>query len=335
MRAMVLHGHGGMDQLVYEDSFPEPRPGPGDVVVRVRACSLNYHDVFTRKGMPGIKIDMPRICGLDVAGEIAELGPEVEGWAVGDRVLVDPRNRVEGGLMGETIDGGLAELCRARAHQLVRIPEGVSYEMAASLPVAHGTAHRMMVTIGKIAAGEKCLVLGASGGVGTGAVMLAKMAGAEVIACSSSEQKMKRLTELGADHVINYVETDFMKEIWRMYEKPTRHNYEGGVDMVVNFTGGDTWVPSMRCLRRGGRMLTCGATAGFDPPTDIRYIWTFELQIIGANSWMREDLELLMGYIQQGKMEIPIDRVFPLAETREALRLLEEREVIGKVVVVP
>ncbi|MCZ6474476.1 MAG: zinc-binding dehydrogenase [SAR324 cluster bacterium] len=335
MRAMVLHGHGGMENLVYEEAFPEPRPGPGDVVVRVKACSLNYHDVFTRRGMPGIKIDMPRICGLDLAGEIAELGPQVEGWAVGERVLVDPRNRVEGGLMGETIDGGLAEFCLARAHQLVPIPDKVSYEVAASLPVAHGTAHRMMVTIGKVTAGEKCLVLGASGGVGTGAVLLAKMAGAEVIACSSSAEKMERLKEMGAHHVINYVEKDFVKEIWKLFEKPTRRNFDGGVDMVVNFTGGDTWVPSMKCLRRGGRMLTCGATAGHDPATDLRYIWTYELQILGANGWEREDLTLLMDYIQEGKMEIPIDRVFPLSEAREALRLLEDREVIGKVVVVP
>ena len=112
MRAMILDGHGGMDKLVYRESFPDPRPGPGEVVVQVRACSLNYHDVFTRRGMPGIKIDMPRICGLDIAGDIAELGDDVEGWSVGNRVLVDPRNRVQGGLMGETIDGGLAELSR-------------------------------------------------------------------------------------------------------------------------------------------------------------------------------------------------------------------------------
>ena len=335
MKAMILEGHGGMDKLVYQESFPDPRPAAGEVLVQVRACSLNYHDVFTRKGMPGIKIDMPRICGLDIAGDIAELGPEVEGWTVGDRVLVDPRNRVEGGLMGETIDGGLAELCLAKAHQLIAIPEGVSHEEAASLPVAYGTAHRMMMNIGKIQAGEKCLILGASGGVGTGAVLLAKMAGAEVLACSSSESKMKRLREMGADHVINYSETEFEKEVWNLFGKPTRRNYEGGVDMVVNFTGGDTWVPSMRALRRGGRMLTCGATAGYDPQTDIRYIWTFELQLIGSNSWEVEDLTTLMDYIREGKMSIPIDKVLPLAEAREGLRLLEEREVIGKVVIKP
>ena len=142
MRAMVLYEHGGLDKFVYETNFPDPKPGPGDVIIRVRACTLNYHDVFTRKGMPGIRLNFPIIVGIDLAGDIAEIGPGVEGWKVGDRVLLDPINRVEGGLMGETVHGGLAELCRARAHQLVKIPDGVSFSDAAALPVAYGTALR-------------------------------------------------------------------------------------------------------------------------------------------------------------------------------------------------
>jgi len=335
MRAAVIHEHGGPDHLVYEANFPDPECGPGDVVVRVKASSLNYHDIFTRRGMPGIKLNMPVIPGLDVAGEIAEIGADVSGWSVGDRVLIDPRNRVEGGLMGETTHGGLAEYCRAPAHQLVHMPDGVTFEEAASLPVAYGTAHRMMVTQGKISEGERCLVLGASGGVGTGCVLLAKMFGAQVIVCASTEDKIARLKEFGADDGINYVEDPFEKEVWKRFTKPTRYSYDGGVDMVVNFTGGNTWVPSLKCLRKGGRMMTCGATAGFDPQTDIRYIWTFELQVLGSNSWEREDLEQLMQYIQNDRMHPVIDRSFPLTESREALRLLEDREVFGKVVVCP
>ena len=335
MRAAVIHEHGGPDHLVYEANFPDPECGPGDVVVRVKASSLNYHDIFTRRGMPGIKLNMPVIPGLDVAGEIAEIGADVSGWSVGDRVLIDPRNRVEGGLMGETTNGGLAEYCRAPAHQLVHMPDGVTFEEAASLPVAYGTAHRMMVTQGKISEGERCLVLGASGGVGTGCVLLAKMFGAQVIVCASTEDKIARLKEFGADDGINYVEAPFEKEVWKRFTKPTRYSYDGGVDMVVNFTGGNTWVPSLKCLRKGGRMMTCGATAGFDPQTDIRYIWTFELQVLGSNSWEREDLEQLMQYIQNDRMHPVIDRSFPLTESREALRLLEDREVFGKVVVCP
>ena len=335
MRAAVIHEHGGPENLVYEENFPDPECGPEDVVVRVKASSLNYHDIFTRRGMPGIKLNMPVIPGLDVAGEIAEVGSDVSGWSVGDRVLIDPRNRVEGGLMGETMHGGLAEYCRARAHQMVRMPDGVTFEEAASLPVAYGTAHRMMVTQGKISDGERCLVLGASGGVGTGCVLLAKMFGAQVIVCASTQDKIDRLKEFGADDGINYVEDAVEKEVWKRFTKPTRYSYDGGVDMVVNFTGGDTWVPSLKCLRKGGRMMTCGATAGFDPKTDIRYIWTFELQVLGSNSWEREDLEQLMDYIQNDRMHPVIDRSFPLTESCEALRLLEDREVFGKVVVCP
>jgi len=335
MRAVVLHEHGGSERLVFEANYRDPEPGPGDVVVRVRACSLNYHDIFTRRGMPGIKLPLPVICGLDVAGEIAALGPDVAGWSVGDRVLIDPRNRVEGGLQGETVDGGLAELCRTRAHQLVRIPDGVSFDQAAALPVALGTAHRMMYTIGEVTKGDRVLILGASGGVGAGCVLLAKLAGAEVAACTSSEEKARRLREMGADHIIDYIRDDFVKATWKLYDKPHRRGFEGGVNVLVNFTGGDTWAPSFRCLQRRGRLLTCGATAGFDPKTDLRYIWTFELQIRGSNSWEREDLDALLGYIRDGRMEAPIDRVLPLEESREALRLIEDREVIGKVIVAP
>lgn len=337
MRAMVLRGHGGPDALVYEADFPDPECGPGDVVVRVRSTSLNYHDIFTRNGMPGIRIAMPMICGLDVAGEIAEAGADAaaEGWRPGDRVLIDPRNRVEGGLVGETVHGGLAEYCRAPAHQLIRVPDGVTLDQAASLPVAYGTARRMMFAIGKVGPGDRVLILGASGGVGTGALLLAKMAGAEAVVCASSEAKMERLRALGADHAMSYMDNEFHKEVYRLYGKPHRRGFEGGVTVVVNFTGGDTWVPSLRSLRRGGRMLTCGATAGFDPRTDIRFIWTFELQILGSNSWERDDLEALMEYIRDGRMAPAIDAVLPLEEAREGVRLLEDREVFGKVVINP
>jgi alcohol dehydrogenase len=335
MKAMTIREHGGLDRLVYDTNFPDPRPGPGEVVVAVRATSLNYHDVFTLRGTPGITIPMPAIMGLDVAGEVAEIGAGVRNWRPGDRVLVDPIDRIEGGLMGETIHGGLAERCRAGAHQLIRIPDGVSFVEAAALPVAYGTAHRMLVTQGRVVAGERVLILGASGGVGTCCVFLAKMAGATVVACASTETKRKRLHELGADYVIDYARDDFMAEIHRRFGKPRRRDTEGGVDVVVNFTGGDTWVPSLRCLRRGGRLLTCGATAGFDPRTDIRYIWTFELQILGSNGWSQDDLTTLLGMVEERRLVPVIDRVLPLAEAREGIRLLAEREVIGKVVVVP
>ncbi len=337
MKAAVLREHGGPDRVVVERDFPDPVAGEGDVVVRVKACSLNYHDVFTRRGMPGIRVPLPCIMGLDVAGEIAALGAGVTGWKRGDRVLIDPINRVEGGLMGETAHGGLAELCRARAHQLVAIPDGVSFADAAALPVAYGTALRMMRTNGNVAAGEKVLILGASGGVGVCCVQLAKIAGAEVIACAGSDEKAARLARLGADRTINYASHDFVEEVQRLYGKPARRGAgtERGVDVVVNYSGGDTWVKSLRCLKVGGRMLTCGATAGFDPKEDLRFIWTFELKIQGSNSWARADIVELLNLVRDKKLDALVDRTYPLEDVRETMRVIEEREVFGKIVVAP
>jgi alcohol dehydrogenase len=161
------------------------------------------------------------------------------------------------------------------------------------------------------------------------------MAGCEVIVGASSEEKIGRLKELGADWGINYIEKAFEKELFAKYGKPHRRSFDGGVDVMVNFTGGDTWVPSLKALKRGGKLLTCGATAGYDPKTDIRYIWTFELKLLGSNSWTVEDLESLMAMIQDGRMDPPIDRIYSLDESGEALRMIEDREVFGKVIVAP
>ena len=335
MQAQVIHGHGEIDDITFEANWPDPVPDPGEVVLRVGACSLNYHDLFTLRGMPGIKLGMPLIMGIDVAGDVAALGPDVTGWKIGDRVMVDPINRKLGKLLGEAMDGGLAEQVKVSATQLIRLPDDVSYEAAAALPVAYGTAYRMMVARGRIAPGEKVLILGASGGVGTCCVQLAKLAGAHVVVATSSEDKLTRLKALGADDGINYKSDDFMKEVHRRYGKPKFFGGESGMDVVVNFTGGDTWVPSLRCLRNNGRLLTCGATAGFDPKEDIRYIWTFELNIVGSNGWLPEDLAALLALVRSGKLTPVIDQKLPLKETREAFRRLDERAVFGKIIVAP
>ena len=221
--------------------------------------------------------------------------------------------------MGEMLDGGMAEYCLVAADQLVAMPDGVSFEDAASLPVAYGTAHRMLITHNTVKKGDRVIVLGASGGVGTGCVILAKLLGAEVIACASSEDKMRRLKELGADEVVDYTKADWSKWAVEKYGKPQRRSYEGGVDVVVNFTGGDTWVPSLRCLKRGGKLLVCGATAGHDPKEDLRYVWSFEIEIKGSNSFYDDNLAALMELIQQGKIKPVIDKVLPLEQAREGL----------------
>ncbi|MBN8997440.1 MAG: SDR family NAD(P)-dependent oxidoreductase [Rhizobiales bacterium] len=337
MRAVVTYEHGGLDRLVYEPDYRDPVAGPGDVILRVHACTLNYHDVFTRRGMPGIKVPLPLVLGIDVAGEVAALGPGVSGFSVGDRVLVDPIERVNGGLLGESFDGGLAELVRVPAHMLIALPDDVGFAEAAALPVAYGTAYRMMLTRGKIQAGETVLVLGASGGVGTCCVQLAKQAGATVIACASSDEKLARLEALGADVTINYATTDWVAECRNRFGRArVSHRNEGGIDVVVNFTGGETWVPSLKVMRRDGRLLTCGATAGYDPAEDLRLIWTFELNIVGSNGWSRDDILALLTLVREKKLEPVLHpERFPLERAVDAMRLLDDRGVYGKVVVEP
>jgi len=327
MRAAAISAHGGLDQVRIRTDWPEPKAGPGQAVVEVKACGLNYLDIFVLQGMPGLPVTMPRIPGGDIAGVVHSVGAGVSREWVGRRVLIDPHIK-PGGALGEDANGGLCERIAVEAENLIHMPDAVTFEQAAALPIAYGTAYRMMITRGHVQAGELVLILGASGGVGTGCVQIAKNLKARVIACASSPEKLRRLRELGADHVIDYTKEDFSKKAWEISGKK-------GVDVVVNYTGGDTWVPSLRALARHGRLLTCGATAGFDPKTDIRYIWRREVNIIGANGWTREDLEALLLEVERGTIKPIIDRVLPLADSAEAMRLLQDREVFGKVIVVP
>ncbi|CAB3832722.1 Crotonyl-CoA reductase [Achromobacter insuavis] len=334
MKALLLSEHGGLDQLRVVTDKAVPAPTEGHVVIRVRASSFNYHDVFTVQGMPGIKVPLPVVIGLDLAGEISEVGPGVSGWKAGDRVLVNPLNRARG-LMGEMLDGGMAEYCLVSQEQLIALPDAVSFDDAAALPVAYGTAHRMLITHQTVRAGDRVLILGASGGVGTASVILAKLLGAEVIACAGTDAKAEALRSLGADHVINYRETDFSKWAIAQYGKPQRRTDEGGVDVVVNFTGGDTWVPSLKCLKRGGTLLVCGATAGHDPKEDLRYVWSFELNIKGSNSFYDDNLKALLDLVAEGRISPLIDRRLPLEQAADGLALIRDREVLGKVIVNP
>jgi alcohol dehydrogenase len=334
MKAVWFSEHGGVDVLRFGD-FAEPALASGQVRVRVRACSLNYHDVFTRRGMPGIKVPLPMILGCDCAGEVLELGPGVSGWKTGDRVLVDPVERLANGrfrFIGDNALGAYAESVVVSAGQLLPLPEAVSFEDASCLPVAYGTSHRMLRTRGKLHAGETILILGASGGVGTSCLLLAKRLGAYVIAAAGSAEKCRRLSELGADETIDYNRVDFARYC---REKTGGLLAGGGYDVVVNFTGGETWAPSLRCVKAGGRLLTCGATAGFDPPTDIRYIWSGELDIRGSNGWRREDLAALLEMVASRGLLPVIDRVVPLEEGIEAHRAMEDRSFFGKIVIAP
>jgi alcohol dehydrogenase len=237
--------------------------------------------------------------------------------------------------MGEVLDGGMAEYCLVSADQLIRMPEGVSFVDAAALPVAYGTALRMLTTRGRLAAGETMLVLGASGGVGTCCVQLGKLLGARVVAVTSSAAKAAKLAALGADEVVDASATDWVAELVRRYGKPRTHGPSGGVDVVVNYVGGEDWTKAYRVLRRGGRMLTCGATNGYAPLEDLRYLWSFEYEIIGSNGWTSEGLAQLLDMVAAGRVRPVIDSVRPLDRFLESFADLAERRVFGKAVLTP
>ncbi|MGO3041181.1 zinc-binding dehydrogenase [Ancrocorticia populi] len=334
MKAVVLRNHGSVENLTIETDYPRPEATSGKVVLKVRASSLNYHDIFTVRGMPGIKIPMPVVPGLDLAGEIVEVGPDTSGVKAGDRVLVNPLDS-NFNLMGEVQDGGLAEYAVAEASQIIPLPDSVSFVEAAAMPVAYGTAHRMVVGKGAVKAGDKVLVLGASGGVGTAAVLLAKQLGAYVVAAVGSKEKGERLLAIGADDYFNYREVRIDQWTRENLGKPSRNSTETGFDVVINNTGGDTWHPTLKSTKLGGTILVAGATAGFDPAEDLRYIWSFELKIQGSNGFGREDIEALVELVDTRDFRPVIDSVLSLDEAPAAIQRLEERGVTGKVIIAP
>jgi alcohol dehydrogenase len=330
MKAVVFHQHGPLENLRYED-YPEPELEPQDCLVAVKAVSLNGFDPMVLRGIPGLRTPLPMIPGADIAGEVIDVGPHVKRWKKGDRVAVVP-SRPQVGMMGETLRGGACERIAVAEGFLLKLPDKVSFVDAACLPTAYGAAIRMMYTRGKVAQGEKVLILGASGGVGTCCVQLAKLAGCEVIAVTSADDKAAKLREIGADHVINASTQDYVQEVIKLYGKPRTWGGPGGVDVIVNYTGGDTWAQCFRALKRQGRLLTCGATAGYDPKTDIRYIWSFEFNIIGSNGWSVEDHAELLEMIAAGRLKPVIHSVRPLRELPISLQELIDRKVFGKAV---
>lgn len=282
--------------------------------------------------MPGITLPLPLIGGADIAGVVVNRGRDVEGIEVGTRVVLDPH--VAGPLgkvltLGEHVSGGLAEYVTAPAANAIPIPPHISFEQAAALPIAYGTAWRMLTARGRVQAGERILVLGAGGGVGTACIQIGRMFGCTVLAASTDRRKLERLRVLGATHTLDYrEEPDFHRTVRRLTEGE-------GVDVVVDTVGQATWARSLKSLRRGGRLLTCGATSGYDAQTDLRFVWSKELSIIGADGWDRSDILAVLAAVEKGRITPVIDRVLPLAQVREAHRLLEERLVFGKLVIVP
>lgn len=327
MNVVALHAHGGTEQLAFEQ-WERPSPAADQALVEIKACGLNYMDVFVMHGMPDMPTKMPRIPGGDIAGIVREVGADVSSAWVGKRVVLFPRFPT-GGVLGENGNGGLCEYIAADHRQLIEIPDGVSFDEAAALPIAYGTSHRMLFTRGKIKAGEKVLILGASGGVGVSCLQFAKMAGCEVFACTSSEEKGRKLRELGADHIINYVETpEFSRAVWVASGKK-------GVDVAINFTGGDTWIQTQRCMAQGGRILTCGSTAGHISEIDVRFLWHRETEIIGSRAYVPDDIVACLDFVASGRLKPVMETRLPLERAAEGIALLEGRRIFGKVIVNP
>jgi alcohol dehydrogenase len=334
MKAIVFRQHGTLENIEFTE-IDDSVIAEDQCLIKVHAVSLNGFDPMVLRGIPGLKTPLPMIPGADFAGEIVAIGAAVDSdqWKAGDRVSAMPDH--DDGMMGETKRGACCELVAIDQQYLLALPENVSYEQAACLPTAYGAAIRMMQTRGKVCAGEKVLILGASGGVGTCCVQLAKAAGAEVIACTSSADKATKLAALGADMVINTSTHDYVKEVIAKYGKPSTRGHGGGVDVIVNYTGGDTWAQCFRVLTLQGRLLTCGATAGYEPKTDLRYIWSFEMNIIGSNGWTRENVEDLLQMVAAGQLQPSIQSVNPLSDYVTCLQSLVNREVFGKIILQP
>jgi alcohol dehydrogenase len=323
MRAVAIQQHGGVEQMKL-DQWPVPKTQAGHALVEIQACGLNYMDVFVLHGMPDLPTKMPRIPGGDIAGVVREVGQGASADWMGKRVVLFPRFP-GGGVLGEHGNGGLCEYISVDERQLIEIPGGVSFREAAALPIAYGTSHRMLFTRGGLKKGEKILILGASGGVGVSCVQFAKMAGAEVYAITSSDTKAAKLKALGADHAI-VSEGDFSKAVWAATGKK-------GVDVAVNFTGGDTWIPTQRCMAVNGRILTCGSTVDHMCTIDVRFVWFREMEIIGSRAYLPEDIEACLKLVAERALSPVIEKELPLEQAAEGVRMLEERRVFGKIIV--
>lgn len=340
MKAMVIEKHGG-PEVVQPAELPTPEAGRGEVLLRVRASALNHLDLWVRRGLPGLPPAFPHVGGCDVAGVVAALGPGVRGWAEGDRVMVNPTISCahcewclrgddnlcdDFAIVGEHCWGGLAEYIAVPAVNLVRIPDHLSFEEAAAIPLVYATAWRMLITQAAVKPGETVLILGAGGGVNSAAIQVARAAGARVWATTSSEEKMAQARALGAEWVVNYRSENWGKAVWQRSGKR-------GVDVIVDNIGEATWASSIRTLAKGGRLVTVGATTGPMGETDIRYIFWRQLTIIGSTMCNRGEFLDAMRLVEQGVLRPVVDRVIPLAATREGHELLERGEQFGKIVV--
>jgi NADPH:quinone reductase-like Zn-dependent oxidoreductase len=339
MKAIVFEKHGDPSVLQYTD-VAEPQLGPNDVLVRVRACALNHLDLWVRRGLPGVPIPLPHIPGSDVAGEVAKIGSEVRTVQVRQNVLLSPgvtcgkcpaclagRDNLcpKFTNLGYLIDGGCAEYVRCPDVNCMPYPENFDWVCAAAVPLVFLTAWHMLVTRAQLNPGESALILGAGSGVGSAAIQIAKLFGARVIATAGSEEKLAKAKELGADDVIHHRNSQISKEVRQL----TKNR---GVDVVFEHVGIATWEHSIKSLAPGGRLVTCGATTGFDAKLDLRFLFTRQLSLLGSYMGSKDELRTVLKLVAQGRLKPIVDKVFPLSECAAAHTYLEAGNQFGKVV---
>jgi len=342
MKAVRIHEHGGLDVLRIE-TLPDPEPGPGELLLEMKAVGLNHLDTWVRRGVPGHRFPLPITPGSDGAGVVAALGPGVEGFAVGDRVAVAPGfscGHCEAcwsgrdhycrhyGIRGESGDGVQCDLFALPVAGALPIPEGMSFETAAAVPLVFLTAWEMLVAKARVRSGDWVLVQAAGSGVSAASIQIARHFGATVVATAGTDAKLARARDLGAAHAINYEEQDFVAEVKRITGRR-------GVDIAVDHVGEKTIAGSLRCLALGGRVVTCGATTGPALEADLRAVFFKNLAVLGSTMGSRGTLPHILRLVAEGIFDPVIDRVLPLGEVAEAHRLMGERQQFGKIVMIP
>jgi NADPH:quinone reductase-like Zn-dependent oxidoreductase len=344
MKATVFKEHGSVDKLVYTD-FAEPEISSSEVLVNVKACGINHLDIWVREGMPGVTLPLPHILGCEITGEIAGIGSEIKvrDLSIGQRVLIAPGISCgkcefclsandslchEFKIMGFQVNGGYAEYAKAPVENIIPISDKLSFEEWASVPLVFLTAWNMLKTRGNLATGETVLIHAAGSGIGSAAIQIARLSGADVITTVGSDGKLEKARELGADHVINHSKEDFT-------DKVNEFTDGKGVDLVFEHIGPETWEKSMLCLKRGGRIVTCGATSGPTVSLDIRFLFAKQLSISGCYMGSRSELLKILELIESGRLKPVVDSIFPLEDAVAAQTKMLDRKQFGKIVLVP
>src|SRR5580704_4415753 len=337
MKAVRIHEFGGPEVLRYED-IPDAQPRKDQILVRIKACALNHLDIWVRKGLPGVKL--PHILGSDIAGEIVAVGEYVNGFTPGQRVLLAPMHfcnhcaKCVAGLqnqcpaftvLGNAVDGGYCELIAVPPVNVIPIPDSLDFNQAASVPLVFLTAWHMLVGRAGIRLGQTVLVLGAGSGVGIAAIQIAKLFHARVITTAGDEKKLEKASALGADFGINHYTQKISQEVRKITNKE-------GVDIVVEHVGTATWDESMKSLKPGGTIVTCGATTGFDAAFDLRFLFSHQLNLLGSYMGTMGELREVLSHVFAGRLKPIVDRTFPLQEARAAHEYMEASQMFGKIV---